>query len=140
MTKLCKGSRWIMRSCMKRDIIFVSKEDRFIVSLFTSNFWLIPTINAVGTQACERENLFQLFDLMKEWKRVFKEMLIHLTETSLFLSLYWVFAKITRFKIPEVKMQVCLPRKAVVKMSSLLGNMFWQLLHDLPQLLDKING
>ena len=36
-------------------------------------------------------------------------------------------------------MQVCLPRKAVVKMSSLLGKMFWQLLHDLPQLLDKIN-
>ena len=49
---------------------------------------LIPPINTVGAQACERENLFQLFDLMKEWKRVFKEMLIHLTETSLFLSLY----------------------------------------------------
>ena len=57
-----------MRSCMKRDIIFVSKEDRFIVSLCTSNFCLIPPINTVGAQACERENLFQLFDLMKEWK------------------------------------------------------------------------
>ena len=58
---------------------------------------LIPPINTVGAQACERENLFQLFDLMKEWKRVFKEMLIYLTETSLFLSLYWVFASL-RYK------------------------------------------
>ena len=44
-----------------------------------------------------------------------------------------------KFKIQEVKIQVCLPRKAVVKMSILLWKMFWQLLHDLSQLLDKIN-
>ena len=45
---------------------------------------------------------------------------------DLFVSLTLLsFCKDTRFKIQEVKMQVCLPRKTVVKMSSLLGKMFW---------------